>query len=1123
MTPNKLTQPFSEELFAEITEQLIGHDFTKDNRNISITNKSLKFIKEVKNLGHYPDLSLQVFIVKNSSENDARIGLSKELFGIMKEYSFSNALIATYNDSGNWRYSLLTSNLSIANDGHVVRSFSNPKRYSYLLGTGAKVATPYKYLIKNGSISDFEDLQKRFSVEVVNNEFYTQIAGFYDALVGSGDALLTDKLHTIISEITTAKFLYKDNNGKHYTVNPLIKYPGSMEERYQFAVRLIGRIVFCWFLREKGSDNNVPLVSKTVLSYDASKTENYYHTTLAPLFFQVLNQPIDKRTSKFKNDDFGKIPYLNGGLFADQHSDHYQFDDIIEQSTPGLIHIPDKWIQKLFELLEIYHFTVDENTSIDIDLSIDPEMLGRIFENLLARINPETGETVRKATGSFYTPREVVEYMVDNTLIEYLSSSTTIGNDYLRALVSYDQEDDKKLPLSDSQKRETINALSKIKILDPACGSGAYPIGIMQKIVFVLQQIDPDSKFWLENQISNTIPEVRHLIEREFQHKNFDYIRKLGVIRESIFGIDIQPIATEIARLRCFLTLIVDERVIDDEPNRGVYPLPNLDFKFVTANTLIKLGNISTKSSDQTNLFEDQIGIVELKKLRDDYFNSHYSEKDTLKLKFSQAQKRMLLKIINSNSKGLAETTQKLSAWDPFTNDATDWFDAEWMFGINNGFDIVIGNPPYYIENDDRTRFDRLRSLECYQGKMNVWYLFGGFGIDSLKNNGVLCYIATNNWTTNAGASKWRSKVMTEAKILSLLDFGSYMVFESASQQTMVMIFAKNKDDNYQFDYRRITARKPTKKDFQDLLGLTTNENNEYLRPSVTRSNLIGKLITFSDEASDSVLRNIAKSGATHLLSSEVAQGIVFPQDYLNKKTSKALGSPHVVNEGVFVLKDYEKDKLNLSDNELSLLRPYYTTKQLGRYRSNQNNDELVIYTDSKFKNPTSMDEYLSLKSHLDTYSSIISSANQPYGLHRARDERFFKGNKIISLRKSPNRPAFTYVDFECYVSATFYVIKTERINNKYLTALLNSRLVAFWLKNKGKMQGQNFQIDKEPLLTIPIVIPDLNRQSEVAKLVDAIYADKTNPVLESKIDNLIYGMYSLSPDDVSTIEDSIK
>ena len=1087
-----LNDTFSLISYKKLVSGLVDHEFYDQAKDIAYESET---IQKVENIGSFQgDRFHNILVIKHRSSIAARVKLATETFKLMTINNIDAALIAYYSeDTDLWRLSLVTLSFEENKSGGISKRFSNPRRYSFILGPTARIVTPYKYLISKGRAKDFEDLTSRFSIEVVNNEFYREIAKLYDELVG------TDK------------------------VQGSMKYPEEGERKYQFAVRLIGRIVFCWFLKEKHSDNGIPLVSSSLLSKKALDENNYYNKTLAPLFFETLNLPISKRYDRFKEADFKNVPYLNGGLFAAQEDDYYKFDEHLSLAVSDEVSIPDKWLQKLFELLELYHFTVDENTSVDVDLSIDPEMLGRIFENLLARINPETGETVRKATGSFYTPREVVEYMVDNTLVEYLYTSTGIGKDQLKALVSYSLEDDKEFPLNDTQKRKAVSALSSMKILDPACGSGAYPIGAMQKIVFILQQIDPEAKVWFENQIANTIPEVRHLIEREFQHKNFDYIRKLGVIRESIFGVDIQPIATEIARLRCFLTLIVDERVNDDEPNRGVYPLPNLDFKFVTANTLIKLGTVSTADSfSQGSLFEDQSGISELKQLRDDYFNSHNLEKETLKTKFYQAQKNMFLKLYNTNSKGLAETTHKLSAWDPFMNQPTDWFDAEWMFGINGGFDVVIGNPPYYIENDDRARFDGLRSLDCYQGKMNVWYLFGGFGIDSLKNNGILCYIATNNWTTNAGASKWRNKIMSEAKILGLLDFGSYMVFESASQQTMVMMFAKNLDDRYRFDYRRINAQKPVKKDFQDLLRYSPNSNNEFLTPVINRQDFKNKLLTFSNDKYEAILNKMKTIGTAYLNDKEVANGIHPHYDYVNKKIATKLGGSHKVGDGIFALSNNELKSLNLTEEELTLIKPYYTTSELSRYHAEPSNREWIIYTDSSYKDPSSMDTLPSLKRHLDQFNSIITSANHPYGLHRAREEKFFKGEKIISLRKSPGRPSFTFVDFDCYVSATFYVIKTNRINSRYLTGLLNSKLITFWLKNKGKMQGQNYQIDKEPLVSIPIVVPDDDKQSVIADLVSKIYSDNNLMEIEPLIDHLIYEIYGLNEEEIAIVENSL-
>jgi len=757
-----LAQSYSQEFYLNFLESFLP-DFTRDIREIHFNSDNFLCIKSI---GESTLLDLNILEIEVKGSLDKRVTVTSDAFRILKSIASYRALVVFYSKyTGKWRLSLMTAK-PVIEDGRVITKLSNPRRYSYLLGLGSKIVTPYKFLIKDGKVTSFEDLQKRFSVEVVNKEFYKEIAELYDNLVGTVAA------------------------------KPLLKYPGDKETSHQFAVRLIGRIVFCWFLREKYSSNGIPLISKSILSLEAVNEKDYYHSVLAPLFFEVLNKPKDRRLGRFANGDFGMIPYLNGGLFSPQNDDYYKFDSVLEMSVPGVVDVPDDWINKLFELLETYHFTVDENTSVDIELSIDPEMLGRIFENLLARINPETGETVRKMTGSFYTPREIVEYMVDESLIHYLISKTSVIEDKLRALVSYDIDDDKDYPLGEDEKKQVVTALNKVKILDPASGSGAFPIGILQKIVFILQQIDPEAKLWFNSQISNTTPEVRHLIEREFRHKNFDYIRKLGIIRESVFGVDIQPIATEIARLRCFLTLVVDERVDDNEENRGIYPLPNLDFKFVTANTLIKLNISKSEMVEQMGLFEDQSGIDELMQLRDEYFNSHNSEREALKLKFQQAQNKMLQKMIANHSHGCNDITQKLSTWDPFGHNVTDWFDAEWMFGIKDGFDIVIGNPPYVQLQKNGGELANLYKDHGYTTFIrtgDIYTLFYERGLQLSKANGVLCFITSNKWLRASYGKLLRKYFVSNTQPIKIIDFGGFNVFESATVDTAIVILSSGR------------------------------------------------------------------------------------------------------------------------------------------------------------------------------------------------------------------------------------------------------------------------------------------------------------------------------------------
>lgn len=255
----------------------------------------------------------------------------------------------------------------------------------------------------------------------------------------------------------------------------------------------------------------------------------------------------------------------------------------------------------------------------------------------------------------------------------------------------------------------------------------------------------------------------------------------------------------------------------------------------------------------------------------------------------------------------------------------------------------------------------------------------------------------------------------------------------------------------------------------------------------------------------------------------EVAQGIVFPQDFINKASNTKLNDKYSVGAGIFALSNEELKKLSLTEKEKQdLIKPYFTSKQFYQYYADKENKLWLIYTSSKFKNPNEILPYPNIKAHLDQFQDIITSDNKPYGLHRTRVENFFIGEKIIVQRKCPNRPIFTYTDFDTYASATFYVIKTQRVNQKFLTGLLNSRLIEFWLRNKGKMQGNNFQIDKEPLLNLPIIKPSEEKQILISDLVTQIISKKSQSpttALESEIDLMVYKLYGLDYEEVKVVD----
>jgi adenine-specific DNA-methyltransferase len=341
----------------------------------------------------------------------------------------------------------------------------------------------------------------------------------------------------------------------------------------------------------------------------------------------------------------------------------------------------------------------------------------------------------------------------------------------------------------------------------------------------------------------------------------------------------------------------------------------------------------------------------------------------------------------------------------------------------------------------------------------------------------------------------------------------------------MIMLFSKNKDiDNYTFDLRKLSGD-TTISDVLDLFKKKPNKKVTYLQPTIHRNDYKNKFLTFSSNGD--ILDKIQAKGIC-LTESELTQGIVFPQDFLNKKNQKRLGSNFIKGQGIFGLSNRELQSLHLSKNEMTLIKPYYTTDQIHRYYTDNKNVLWIIYTDSSFKKSDNMKKYPNLKKHLDKFTNIITSDNKPYGLHRARKKHFFKSEKVLVQRKCVGKPSFSYSDFDCFVSATFYVIQTNRFDHKYLTGLLNSKLIVFWLKNKGKMQGNNYQIDKEPLLQIPIYNPTKTEQKPIITLVNKIIsAKKKNPTadlatLEQQINTLVYKLYNITSYEQKIIEQSV-
>ncbi|WP_100966885.1 Eco57I restriction-modification methylase domain-containing protein [Helicobacter pylori] len=666
---------------------------------------------------------------------------------------------------------------------------------------------------------------------------------------------------------------------------------------------------------------------------------------------------------------------------------------------------------------------------------------------------------------------------------------------------------------------------------------------------------------------------------------------KKSIIENCLFGVDINPNSCEITKLRLWIELLKYSYYIfeNGKNTNTLETLPNIDINIKCANSLIsrfslhddlkKIPNIKAKIQEYKDLvaqYKDPNPLYPLNKA--DLINKIQDLKNTFSLTLKDPKtKAELEKAIEKHIKKYNDFalddkslldglnyfipnlfgTPKLSpkeeeeafasygrirALRKKLDDALsgrEYHNAfEWRFefpevlndeGDFLGFDCIIGNPPYIKEGGNKELFASTKRLRTYQGKMDIWYHFVGIGLEILKQNGVLSFIATNNWTTNAGAEKLRNILLRETQFILLIDFGDYRVFESADIQTMIMCFKKIISPNqYFFDYRKIIAKKPSDTNRITLLQRKECEGNLYLNAKIEKKNLINKTLFFSHF--NSIFNTILKNAILFLNKKEITNGIHPHYDRINKKINEKFSNQFFNGEGIFVLSEAEKNNLKLSQKEMKLLKPSYETAEIMKYLTLSQNQHWIIYTDSSFKNPKSMDDYPNLKKHLDRFKEVITSDNKPYGLHRARDERFFTGNpRIIVLRKCAKEPIFSYVNFDCYVSATFYIIKTKRFDSKFLVGLLNSLLIRFWLKHRGKVQGNNYQIDKEPLMNIPLIkITKSNKPTadKIIALVDKILQSKEKDPkantldLEKEIDALVYQLYNLTDEEIKIIED---
>lgn len=586
------------------------------------------------------------------------------------------------------------------------------------------------------------------------------------------------------------------------------------QQNKNFLVRTLSRLMFCWFIKERGlideqlleladfKENRYPIL-KDVNSVGFLEENSYYRGILQNIFFNGLNnkKKVSKKDFKcihylpdnFDYNLFMVLPYLNCGTF-----DPLQEDFNNESIEDDAIKIPNKLFygdngnhKGINQIFKDYRFTIEENTPWDVDIALDPEMLGMVFENLLAEIDPNndqaTSNSIRKATGSYYTPRPVIQSMVNESLLVYLKKGLKPIDDvdltkYVSELVYHDTI------ISQKFDKQIVKLLSSIRVLDPACGSGAFPMGILQRIVDLLRLVDPGNKLWLDLMLEPIEDRtVKDRFKKQLEGHQDDYSRKLGIIQNCIYGIDIQPIAVQITKLRFFISLLIDQKIDNSSTNFGITPLPNLETKIVCADSL---------KSVSTNLFEESLK-QEIIKYREEYYQPEVTHEEREKKANKIAELMNDLYPSFATSLGYRAVSNKaiLKKWFMTGSINAPFFDMQTFFPeIDGGFDIVIGNPPYggFKIDDEVKEVLELGNKDPY-GAFISRFLGNGQRPTPLKNGGVLSFIVSDTFMTIGTHLKLRQQMMHN-KIYKMV-LMSPKTF-SATVNTVVIVCEKCKADN---------------------------------------------------------------------------------------------------------------------------------------------------------------------------------------------------------------------------------------------------------------------------------------------------------------------------------------
>ena len=995
------------------------------------------------------------------------------------------------------RFSYVSETWGFNKQGEYEKISTDTKRYTYLLGEGRGCHTAIKQFGKlKESKQALTDITEAFSVETLTKQFYKDLFEWYQWAIDDSTQV------TFPNNITT-----EDDDRD------------DVEKK---VIRMITRIMFVWFIKQKELVPNrifdIEYLSTILKEFDPYSTTvgNYYNAILQNLFFATLNCAIEDENGNIRKfatstkrdiktlyryaemfsiseqeviEMFAEIPFLNGGLFEcldktrdiDGVKQCYNFDGFSRNELRfadgrykhravvpnNLFFEPEKG---LISILNRYSFTIEENSPEEQQVALDPELLGKVFENLLGAYNPETKETARNQSGSFYTPREIVNYMVDESLIAYLGD-----NDFTRSLFRNDFSFEKS---KIEEYKKLAEKIKTVKILDPACGSGAFPMGLLNRMVEILERISPNENV---------------------------YNLKLSVIENCLYGSDIQSIAAQITKLRFFISLICDCEKDASKPNFGIPTLPNLETKFVSANSLVA----KKKKPAQGNLFENS-EIEPTKKELGEIRHKHFSAKSAstkhrLREK-DQAVREKLARLLSDDDNFAPEDAKQLAAWNPYDQNAVSpFFDPEWMFGVADGFDIVIGNPPYIQLQNNGGELAQLYEgcgYSTFARTGDIYCLFYERGWQLLKKNGHLCYITSNKWMRAGYGEKTRDFFANKTNPLLLIDFAGVKIFESATVDTNILLFSRSNNQH------------------KTICAITNKQNKDSVK---NLSNFVQQQdISCDFSTSDSWV-------------------VLSPIEQSIKKKIEAIGTPLKdwdiqINYGIktgcneaFIIST-EKRKEILDDCQTEderkrtaeLIRPILRGRDIKRYGYEWAELWLIATFPSRHYN---IDEYPAVKQYLLSFG--IERLEQIGKTH------IVNGEKVKSRKKTHNKwfetqdsisywdlffqphicwkavgrnLAFALVESGVFLTAPASFISGGKYNETILNYLCSNVGTYFIYKNSDTTGAGDIMLNIQSLIKFPIP----------ARLLE------TNELSHSDINEKIYTIYGFTNTEIEYIESQI-